>query len=185
VRPDRSTYDNLLHEREPTDMYTLHRWGAAIAIAAASAIPVLAVAGTASAAPGGNSAGAHACQQGGYLNLEGTDGTRFANVDACVSYAAHGGTLQALPPSISLAFTPTNSPNYCYVVVTLNNFAPNTTYPSSYNVNGFPNGSGPDLTTDANGNDTQVVFSFQKSTFPSTITYIVNDVNSPTKTVTC
>jgi hypothetical protein len=46
----------------------------------------------AGADPGGNSAAAHACQQGGYLSLVGSDGTTFKNVGACVSYAAHGGT---------------------------------------------------------------------------------------------
>ncbi len=42
------------------------------------------------AAPGGNSAAAHACQQGGYKSLVGTGGG-FANVGQCVSYAARGG----------------------------------------------------------------------------------------------
>ena len=42
-------------------------------------------------AKGGNSAAAHACQQGGYLGLFRTDGTGFANTGDCVSYAAHGG----------------------------------------------------------------------------------------------
>ena len=50
-----------------------------------------------SAAPlfarGGNSDAAHACQDGGYANLFRTDGTGFANVGECVSYAAHGGVL--------------------------------------------------------------------------------------------
>ncbi len=45
----------------------------------------------AGAAPGGNSAAAHACQQGGYTSLVGTSGG-FANVGECVSYAARGGT---------------------------------------------------------------------------------------------
>jgi hypothetical protein len=43
-------------------------------------------------ANGGNSPAAHACQQGGYLSLVGSDGTTFSNVGDCVSYAAHGGT---------------------------------------------------------------------------------------------
>jgi hypothetical protein len=41
---------------------------------------------------GGNSAAAHACQQGGYLSLVGADGTTFDTVGACVSFAAQGGT---------------------------------------------------------------------------------------------
>jgi hypothetical protein len=42
---------------------------------------------------GGNSAAAHACQHGGWTNLVRSDGTSFKNQGACVSYAAHGGTL--------------------------------------------------------------------------------------------
>jgi hypothetical protein len=41
----------------------------------------------------GNSDAAKACQQGGYANLVGADGTQFANTGECVSYAARGGTL--------------------------------------------------------------------------------------------
>jgi hypothetical protein len=44
----------------------------------------------------GNSDAAHACQQGGYLNLQGTDGTTFKNAGQCVSYVARGGTIQGL-----------------------------------------------------------------------------------------
>jgi hypothetical protein len=44
---------------------------------------------------GGNSAAAHACHHGGYKNFTRLDGTTFRNTGACVSYAAHGGTLVA------------------------------------------------------------------------------------------
>src|SRR6476646_8793660 len=44
---------------------------------------------------GGNSAAARACQHGGYKNFTRSDGTAFKNTGACVSYAAHGGTLVA------------------------------------------------------------------------------------------
>jgi len=43
--------------------------------------------------PGGNSAGAKACQKKGYLNWVRSDGSAFRNTGACVSYAAHGGRL--------------------------------------------------------------------------------------------
>jgi hypothetical protein len=49
--------------------------------------------GVALAATGGNSDAAHACQQGGYLTLQGSDGTTFKNEGDCVSYAARGGTI--------------------------------------------------------------------------------------------
>ena len=46
---------------------------------------------TAALANGGNSAAAHACQQGGYLALVGEGGETFKNTGDCVSFAAHGG----------------------------------------------------------------------------------------------
>ena len=52
---------------------------------------MLSAAGDVNLAKGGNSAAAHACQQGGYLNLFRIDGTGFKNTGDCVSYAAHGG----------------------------------------------------------------------------------------------
>ena len=61
-------------------------FGALLAMATVST-----AAGAAPGAAGGNSDAAHACQQGGYQSLVGTDGG-FANVGECVSYAAHGGT---------------------------------------------------------------------------------------------
>jgi len=44
---------------------------------------------------GGNSANAKACQKKGWKNLLRSDGSPFKNQGACVSYAAHGGTLVA------------------------------------------------------------------------------------------
>lgn len=53
--------------------------------------------GTAASAADGNSAAAHACQQGGYATYTRADGTTFANQDQCVSYAARGGQLVPKP----------------------------------------------------------------------------------------
>jgi hypothetical protein len=53
---------------------------------------------TATAAKGGNSENAHLCQKGGWMNLQGSDGTQFANQDECVSFGAHGGTIVPKPP---------------------------------------------------------------------------------------
>ena len=67
-----------------------------------AAVPV------AGADPGGNSDAAHACQQGGYLSLVGSDGTTFDNVGACVSYTAHGGTFATgiiIPAGQTATFT--------------------------------------------------------------------------------
>ena len=44
-------------------------------------------------AAGGRSDAAHACAQGGYETLQGTDGTRFENTGECVSFVARGGTI--------------------------------------------------------------------------------------------
>jgi len=54
-------------------------------------------AGAAAFDKGGNSDAAHACQQGGWQHLEGSDGTLFHNTGECVSFAAHGGTLVPIP----------------------------------------------------------------------------------------
>jgi hypothetical protein len=66
------------------------RAGAAIGLAAvlafAVAVPTLAKAG-------GNSAASAACEDGGYVNWTDEAGNPFRNAGACVSYAAHGGTL--------------------------------------------------------------------------------------------
>ena len=51
-----------------------------------------------SAANGGNSANAKLCQKGGWQTLYRSDGSSFVGEEACVSYAAHGGTLSAIPP---------------------------------------------------------------------------------------
>jgi hypothetical protein len=46
------------------------------------------------APPGpGNSPSAKACSNGGWQNLVTSSGATFANQDACVAYAAHGGAL--------------------------------------------------------------------------------------------
>lgn len=69
------------------------RWAAAVSLALLStlalAAPALAKPGNA----GGNSEAAAACEDGGYLDWTDAAGNAFRNAGACVSYAAHGGTL--------------------------------------------------------------------------------------------
>jgi hypothetical protein len=61
-------------------------------LAALVAVLVLAYAGVlAPAAVAGNVDAAHACQQGGYAGLRGTDGTLFKNTGDCVAFVAKGG----------------------------------------------------------------------------------------------
>src|SRR5713226_2222643 len=59
----------------------------------------------------GNPAGAQACQQRGYLQLQRPDRTRFNTADECVSYAAQGGQLLPVPRVIAsyVAVTAANS----------------------------------------------------------------------------
>jgi hypothetical protein len=56
-------------------------------------LSILAFAGHALAASGGNSAASAACESGGYVNFTDSAGNAFRNEGACVRYAAHGGTL--------------------------------------------------------------------------------------------
>ncbi|MFN0096601.1 MAG: fibronectin type III domain-containing protein [Dehalococcoidia bacterium] len=73
-------------------------------------------------AGGGNSGAAKACQKGGYLSLHRADGTPFANVGDCVSYAAQGGEFAA-PPAVAdvgcpAGPIPDGTPYQCTPVVT-------------------------------------------------------------------
>jgi hypothetical protein len=74
----------------------------------AIAAPALAKAGNA----GGNSAASAACEDGGFANWRDAAGSAFRNAGACVSYAAHGGTLVPVlvnPFSISYVASGTNA----------------------------------------------------------------------------
>ena len=68
------------------------RIGLLVALIGGALLLALAV-GSSALAGGGNSASAKHCQQQGWIGLVRTDGSTFANEGACVSYAAHGGTL--------------------------------------------------------------------------------------------
>lgn len=71
-------------------------------------VGVLAMAGTAAAAPGGISAAAAACEDGGFAAYTRADGTSFNNAGQCVNYAARGGELvQAV--SLTIVLTQTSS----------------------------------------------------------------------------
>jgi hypothetical protein len=71
------------------------------------AFGLLAITESAASAGGGNSESAKLCQKDGWQNLFRSDGSAFVDEGACVSYAAHGGTLSTAPPTVdaSLAFT--------------------------------------------------------------------------------
>lgn len=68
------------------------------ALALVALLTALAMPPTTLAAPGGNSAAAQACQQGGYVNYARQDGTHFSNTGDCVRYATGNGGAVALVP---------------------------------------------------------------------------------------
>jgi hypothetical protein len=55
------------------------------------------LAGPVAAAPGGNAANAHKCEEGGYLDYTDAEGNPFKNEGQCTSYAARGGKLVPVP----------------------------------------------------------------------------------------
>jgi hypothetical protein len=71
-------------------------------VAMAVMVPLFAV--VAYAAPGGNAANAHKCEEGGYLDYTDANGDPFKNEGQCTSYAARGGQLVPVPttPDISI-----------------------------------------------------------------------------------
>ena len=79
------------------------------------------------AAPGGNSANAKLCQKGGWEDLQRSNGTTFTNQGACVSYAAHGGTLEPKSTSIvtvSFLLGSLGDIGFCGIRVDVAGFAP-------------------------------------------------------------
>jgi hypothetical protein len=134
-----------------------------IALALCAALALSIGVATATAA-GGNSANAKLCQKGGWMNVQGSDGTQFASEDECVSYGAHGGTIVAIPASVTVSFTPTGDPDFCNVIVNLSHFTPNTQYSVSVSVQDggiFPFGPFA-VTTDSSGAGSVGIFSYVK-----------------------
>jgi hypothetical protein len=69
-----------------------------VCVVALVAAMLFGIASPASAA--GNANNAKLCQKGGWKNLVRADQTAFKNQGACVSYAAHGGTLTPKLPDL-------------------------------------------------------------------------------------
>ena len=57
------------------------------------------LAGPVTADPGGNSANAAKCEEGGYLHYTDAEGNPFKNEGQCIRYAAKGGQLVPVPVS--------------------------------------------------------------------------------------
>lgn len=140
-------------------------------------------------ATAGNSATAKLCQKGGWMTVQGSDGTKFASETACVSYGAHGGSLVAIPPSpptITVSFTPTFDANYCSVTVNLSHFTPLTPYTTDIYLNGGYYTSVP-ATTDSSGAASLVgLFSFYQHSGAFVAASVGSvGVGSGNQTVTC
>ncbi|MBW0093803.1 hypothetical protein I4I73_31090 [Pseudonocardia sp. KRD-184] len=111
----------------------MHRFlNATAATAAAMSLSLLLAPAAIASTGGDNSDAAKLCQGGGYADYQRSDGTRFANEGACVSYAARGGQLVNLPVvtrSVVVSFATTSNSDFCGVVLTLTGFDPLTSYP--------------------------------------------------------
>ncbi len=140
-------------------------------------------------AGGGNSANAKLCQKGGWMNVQGSDGTQFANQDECVSYGAHGGTIVAIPATVTISYTPTSDPSFCFVTVNLSHFAPTTLYSVSVLAHdaGQTRPFGPfPVTTDSSGAGSVGIFSFvQRPDHSSWVEASVGSVDSGQVPVAC
>lgn len=79
---------------------------------------------------GGNSPAAHACQDGGFVNLVRSDGSTFANVGDCVSYAARGGTF--IPVTLNASFSPCCDGQNTIVTVTGSGLEPGSIVTDTY-----------------------------------------------------
>lgn len=157
---------------------------------------LVAIAGLASPASAdrGNSENAHLCQKGGWEDLRGEDGTRFANQGECVSHGAQGGTLVALDPRIEVSFTPTSDPEFCLVHVGLADLDPSTEYTVDNRVSGTVSGFPFDalvgtttIETDASGNAMYVAYSFLESGVagPRFARHETGSLSSPTEEILC
>src|SRR6266700_1178818 len=149
-------------------------------ICAALALTVGVVSATAG---GGNSANAKQCQKGGWVNLQGSDGTQFANQDECVSYSAQGGTLVSIPPSVSVSFTPTSNPDYCFITANLSHFTPNTGYSVDLSINGGEFSASFAVTTDSSGSGSVGTVSWRQN--GSVASASVGSVSSGGQTIAC
>lgn len=161
-----------------------HRSIRSLTVVAAGAAVCAFTVPAADAAAGGNSAAAHACQQGGYAYyIDPSTGTPFTNQGACVSNAAQGGTLVPVPPtSVVLRYAPTGSPNYCTVFVDIQGATPNTQYTGGVLDPYYPTTYPLTITTDGLGNGTGSIGSYYNA---ATLTATVDGVSSAPEHVSC
>src|SRR5215208_1130152 len=111
-------------------------------------VPLFAV--VAYAAAGGNTANAHKCEEGGYLDYTKSNGDPFKNEGQCTSYAARGGQLVPVPvltPDITITYQ-----GFDTGTISGTGFTPNSqiTYTVTYSPSGLTY-TGNDVFTDAMG----------------------------------
>ena len=93
------------------------------------------IASPAAAAPGGNSVGSAACENGGYLGVTRTDKTGFKNEGQCAKYTAQGGVLKAKPTAV-VDFIPIPSGAACQARLTVTGYEPGD-YSVDFGLSGF------------------------------------------------
>jgi hypothetical protein len=144
---------------------------------------------TANADKGGNSANAKLCQKGGWVDQQGFDGTQFTSEEQCVAFAAAGGTIVPIPPSVTLSFAPdSRDPGDCVSIVNLSHFAANTRYPFEDDLflNGaLYGGASGSFTTDSSGAFSSALDGALFSDGSMTERVTVGIVSSGTVTVSC
>lgn len=124
---------------------------------------------TAKGGDSGNSDAAHLCQQGGWQNVMGSDGTLFRNQGDCVSFAAQGGTLVPIPT------TPTITSFIFNGIANADCSVPGG--PKALFTAVFSNGTG--TITDPSGNVTPVTSGVQAAlAYPAGGNYVLTVTNS-------
>ena len=96
----------------------MHRLSCVVVIGALALAASVVLAAPAGAAKGGNSANAHACQQGGHENrFEAATGNPFKNAGACARHGAQGGATSSLQILTVPTYPCSDSPGTCWGVI--------------------------------------------------------------------
>lgn len=132
----------------------------------------------------GNSPEAQSCKQDGWQSVETADGVAFKNQGDCVSYVVQGGILDPIALAIAITFDNTSDPNYCFPIVHVTDFAPNTTYSTQNLVNGFAF-SAFDVTTNSTGDVTYGAGYSYYQGFTNVFQAVVGDVASDVVDIAC
>jgi hypothetical protein len=95
--------------------WAMHRLMCFVVIGALAVVVCVVAAGPAVAAKGGNSANAHACQQGGFANrFDGESGRPFTNAGDCANNGAQGQPSAFLALDVSAPYPCTDTNDSCW-----------------------------------------------------------------------